>query len=151
MDKKAADEKSLQAYVNSNPDRKKEFGDPWTAIAKAVDVQKQIYKELFYLDNMGGFRGDLSRYARVVVRSAYQRQKPNNQRFRQYVESQLPTLQMQLFSTAPIYKPLEQVELAESLTEMRDVLGADNPDVQKALAGKFGGAGEGSHRRNEAR
>ena len=35
-----------------------------------------------------------------------------------------------------MYKSLDQVELAESLGEMRDVLGADNPDVQKALAGK---------------
>ncbi len=26
--------------------------------------------------------------------------------------------------------------LAESLAEMQDVLGADNPDVKKALAGK---------------
>ena len=54
------------------PKRKQQFGDPWAAIAKAVDVQKQIYKPLFYLDdNLGGFRGDLAAYARVIVRAAY--------------------------------------------------------------------------------
>jgi hypothetical protein len=136
MAKKAADEKSLQEFVHASPQRQQEFDDPWGAIAKAVDVQKQIYKPLFYLDAMGGFRGELARYARFLVRAAYQRQKPNNQRMHDYQDSQLPTLEQRLFSTAPTYKPLEQVELGESLAEMRDELGADNPDVQKALAGK---------------
>ncbi len=133
---KAADEKSLQQFVSSDPKRKQEFGDPWAQISQAVDVQKQTYKQLLYIDLMGGFRGDLARYARLIVRSADQQQKPNNQRFRQYTDSQLPTLETQLFSTAPIYKNLDQVLLAESLGEMRDELGADNPDVVKTLAGK---------------
>ncbi len=48
----------------------------------------------------------------------------------------MPTLEQRLFSTAPIYKSLEQALLGESLAEMQDVLGADNADVKKALAGK---------------
>ena len=136
MATKTADEKSLQQFVNSDQQRKQQFGDPWAAIAKAVDVQKQIYKQVLYLDSMGGFRGDLAIYARRIVRAAYQKQKPNSQRIRGYQDSQLPTMETELFSTAPIYKSLEQVLLTESLTEMRDELGADNPDVQKALAGK---------------
>ncbi len=133
---KAAEEKSLQQFVSSNAERKQQFGDPWAAIAKAVDVQKEIYKPLLYIDAMGGFRGDLPRYARMIVRAADQKQKPNNQRIRQYTDSMLPTLETQLFSTAPVYKPLDVVQLTESLTQMRDALGADNPDVKKALAGK---------------
>ena len=136
MATKATDEKDLQQFVNASPERKQKFGDPWSAIAKAASTQQEIYKPLFYVDNLGGFRGDLARYARQIVRAASQRQKPNNQRIRNYQDAQLPTLQTQLFSTAPVYKALEQVLLAESLSEMRDELGADNPDVQKALAGK---------------
>ena len=63
--------------MSSDPTRKQEFGDPWAAIAKAVDVQKQIYKPLFYVDGLGGFRGDLATYARVIVRGAYEKQKPS--------------------------------------------------------------------------
>ncbi|MGC2110026.1 MAG: S46 family peptidase [Candidatus Korobacteraceae bacterium] len=136
MAKKAADEKSLQEFVTSDPQRKQEYGDPWAAIAKAVDVQKQIYKPLAYLDNLGGFRGDLARYARDIVRAAAEKPLPNNQRIRGYQDAQLPTLEQRLFSTAPIYKNLEQVLLSESLGEMQGVLGADNADVKKALAGK---------------
>ncbi len=136
MAKKAANEKSLQGFVQSDAKLKAEFGDPWAEIAKAVDVQKQIYKPLGYLDNLGGFRGDLARFARDIVRAAGEKQKPSSQRIRGFQDSALPTLQQRLFSTAPIYKPLEQVLLAESLAEMQDVLGAENPDVKKALAGK---------------
>ena len=134
--KKAAGEKALRNFVNSDPKLKAEFGDPWAEIAKAVEVQKQIYKPLSYLDSLGGFRGDLARYARDIVRAAEQKQKPSNQRIRGFQDSALPTLEQQLFSTAPTYKALEQALLAESLAEMQDVLGADNADVKKALAGK---------------
>ncbi|MGB8886658.1 MAG: S46 family peptidase [Candidatus Korobacteraceae bacterium] len=136
MTQKAADEKSLQEFVSADAQRKQEFGDPWVQISKAVDIQKQIYKPLLYLDNLGGFRGDLAHYARDIVRAAAEKQLPSNQRIRGYQDSQLPTLEQRLFSTAPIYKPLEQVELSESLAEMQQVLGASNADVQKALAGK---------------
>ena len=136
MAKKAADETALRGFVNSNPKLKAEFGDPWADIAKAVAVQKQIYKPLSYLDFMGGFRGDLARYARDIVRAAGEKQKPSSQRIRGFQDSALPTLEQRLFSTAPIYKSLERALLAESLTEMQDVLGADNADVKKALAGK---------------
>jgi Peptidase S46 len=136
MGKKAADEKALHNFVNSDPKLKAEFGDPWAEIAKAVEVQKQVYKPLSYLDSLGGFRGDLARYARDIVRAAEQKQKPSNQRIRGFQDSALPTLEQRLFSTAPTYKALEQALLAESLAEMQDVLGADNADVKKALAGK---------------
>ncbi len=136
MDKKTADEKTLREYVNADAKREQQFGNPWVAISDAVDVQKQIYKPLNYLDNMGGFRGMLANYARTIVRAAGQKQKPSNERIRGYQDSALPTLEQRLFSTAPVYKSLEQVELAESLGEMRDVLGADNESVKIALAGK---------------
>lgn len=136
MDKKAAEEKGLQQFVSSDAQRKQQYGDPWANIAKAVNVQKEIYKPLFYLDNLGGFRGDLPRYARDIVRAAYEKTLPDNQRIRQFQDAQLPTLEQRLFSTAPVYPELEQVELAESLAEMQAALGAGNPDVKKALAGK---------------
>ena len=110
MAKKAADEKSLQEFVNSDPQRKQEFGDPWAAIAKAVDVQKQIYKPLFYLDGHG----------RIPRRSGCVRSAHRARRLRE-AEAEQPahaliirtrncrTLQQRLYSTAPVYKNLEQV------------------------------------------
>src|SRR3974390_1259218 len=42
MDKKAAEEKSLQAYLNADAKLKQEYGDPWAEISKAVKVQEKI-------------------------------------------------------------------------------------------------------------
>jgi hypothetical protein len=147
MDKKALDEKNLKAFVNADPKRQQEFGNSWEEISKAVTVQKQIYKPLFYLQGggendaaasmrMGGFRGNLAGYARVLVRVTAEKEKPNGDRLRGYQDSMLPSLEQDLFSTAPIYKSLELAQLAGSLAEMQNVLGADNEAVKAALAGK---------------
>jgi len=136
MGKKSSDEEALKSYVSSDPERQKQYGNPWSEISKAVGVQKQIYEQLLYLDNMGGFRGSLADYARKIVRSAHEKEKPSNERIRGYQDSALPTLEQELFSTAPVYPGLEKVLLTESLTEMQQVLGPDNATVKKALAGK---------------
>jgi hypothetical protein len=136
MAKKAADEKALRDFINSDAKRKQEFGDPWAEIAKAVSVQKQMFLPFVYFDSLAGFRGELARYARTIVRAAAEKQKPSNQRIRGYQDSALPTLEQRLFSTAPVYKALDQVQLAESLAEMQEQLGANNDVVKMALAGK---------------
>jgi hypothetical protein len=55
---------------------------------------------------------------------------------REFRDSALPSLEQQLFSTEPIYKNLDLALLTDSLSEMQDALGKDNPDVQKVLQGK---------------
>jgi hypothetical protein len=67
------------------------------------------------------------------VRAAEEKPKPNGDRLREFRDSALPSLEQQLFSTAPVYKSLETVLLADSLAEMQDALGKDNSDVQKVL------------------
>src|SRR5581483_10968348 len=48
MGKKTTDEKDLKGYVSSDPERQKQYADPWSEISKAVGVQKEIYKQLYY-------------------------------------------------------------------------------------------------------
>ena len=131
MGKKAAEEEQLKKFAAG-----KDFGDPWAQVSKAVDFEKSIYMPLVYLDQRNGFRGDLAEYARILVRGAQQRKLPNGERLREYRESALPSLEQNLFSPAPIYKDHETVDLAESLTEMRKVLGAESPVVKQVLGGK---------------
>ena len=136
MAKKAAEEKALRDFVSSDAKRKQEFGDPWQAIGQAVGVQKQMFLPFIYIDNLAGFRGDLARYARTIVRATAEKQKPSNQRIRGYQDSALPSLEQRLFTTAPVYKSLEQLMLTESLSEMQEALGPGNAVVKTALAGK---------------
>ncbi len=136
MAKKAAEEKALRDFVSSDAKRKQEFGDPWQAIGQAVGVQKQMFLPFIYIDGRAGFRGDLAGYARTIVRATAEKQKPSNQRIRGYQDSALPSLEQRLFTTAPVYKSLEQLMLTESLSEMQEALGPGNAVVKTALAGK---------------
>jgi hypothetical protein len=133
---KAAEEKKLQESVASDAKKEAEFGDPWAQLEKAMEVERQIFLPLTYVERRAGFRGDLARIARDLVRVTAEKKKPNGERLREYRDSALPSLEQRLFSTAPIYKSLEASILAEGMGEMRDELGADDPAVRQALAGK---------------
>jgi hypothetical protein len=135
MDAKAADEAKLRASYKANA---KSAGspDPWDEIAQALKLQHDIFNQLSYLERLRGFGSGLAQTARILVRAAEEKQKPNGERLREFRDSALPSLEQQLFSTAPVYKNLDTVLLADSLADMQDALGKDNPDVQKVLNGK---------------
>jgi hypothetical protein len=135
MDKKAGDEARLRAAFKADP---KNAGtpDPWEEIAQAIEVQQSIYPNLIYLERTRGFSSHLAQIARTLVRAAEEKPKPNQERMREFRDSALPSVEQQLFSSEPIYKNLDTVLLTDSLSEMQDALGRDNPDVKKALQGK---------------
>jgi len=135
MGAKAADEAKLRASFKADS-KNAGAADPWDEIAQAMKTQQSIYPDLTYLERLRGFAGHLSQFARVLVRAAAEKPKPNQERMREFRDSALPSLEQQLFSAEPIYKTLETVLLADSLSEMQDSLGKDNPDVQKVLQGK---------------
>jgi hypothetical protein len=134
MDQKAADEAKLRTSFKANS-KTAGASDPWNEIVQAIKLNQSIYGNLTYLERLRGFPR-LPLLARTLVRAAEEKPKPNPERFREFRDSALPSLEQQLFSTEPIYKNLETVLLADALTEMRQSLGNDNSDVQKVLQGK---------------
>jgi len=133
MARKQAEEDKLRAdYKTKNS----AAPDPWQEIANAMKVQRDMFLPLTYVERLRGFNSDLARIARNLVRVTEEKTKPNEKRLREYRDSNLPSLEQDLFSTAPIYKSLETVTLADSLAQMQDALGRDNPVVQKVLGGK---------------
>ena len=112
--------------MNADAKRKQEYGDPWAEITKAVACRRKCTSRCTTSTSSRGFRGDAGALCSHHRARRREKEKPSNQRIRGYQDSALPTLEQRLFSTAPVYKSLEQVLLAESLTEMQDVLGADN-------------------------
>jgi hypothetical protein len=135
MVKKAAEEKKYVVLVNSDPKRKAEFGSPWADIAKAMQVQKDIYMPLSYLERRNGFRGTLAGFARTLVRVTEEKQKPNGDRLREYRESNLPSLEQSLFAEDPIYKDFEALQLADSMKEMAEEV-PNHPLLTKILNGR---------------
>lgn len=82
------------------------------------------------------FNSTLFKYARRLVRAADERPKPNGERFPEFRDSNRESLELDLFSTEPVYDDVEQAKLAESLTDLTGRFGHDNALVQKVLAGK---------------
>ena len=105
---------------------------PWDEIAKAQTVTRAIYHRYRSLEQTA-LGSKHFEYARMIVRGAAERAKPNAQRLKEFTDGALPRLEQKLFSSAPVYDELETVKLTWSLTKMRELLGPDDPAVKRAL------------------
>ena len=83
-----------------------------------------------------GFYSNLFKYARRLLRAGDERPKPNGERFSEFRDSNRESLELDLFSTAPVHDDLEQVMLTDSLSDLATRFGSNDPLVQKVLAGK---------------
>jgi hypothetical protein len=136
MGKKAEAEKKLRAAVDADPKLKAAYAPAWDEIARAVEVRKQVYLPYTFVERGLAFNASMPQYARALVRVTAEKQKPNPQRLREYTDARLPSLEQQLFSTAPVYRTLDVATLTESLAFMQEKLGASDPTVQRVLNGK---------------
>ncbi len=64
------------------------------------------------------------------------RAKPERDRLREFTAARRPSLELELFSTEPIYKDFETLKLADSLTWLTSQLRNDPQFVRQILAGK---------------
>jgi peptidase S46-like protein len=87
-----------------------------------------------------GFYSNLFKYARRLLRAGDERPKPNGDRFPEFRDSNKESLELDLFSSEPVYDDMEQVMLTDSLTDLATHFGYNDPLVQEVLAGKSPGA-----------
>jgi hypothetical protein len=132
--KREAD-RSLKAKVDADPKLKAIVGDPWSQIAQAENVYGGIYAAYELLERGPATGSNLYGYARALVRSAAERQKPNGERLPGFTDSSLPLLEKQVTDAKPIDPKLEQLELEFWLTKVREYLTADAPET-KLMLGK---------------
>ncbi len=83
-----------------------------------------------------GFDSRLFKIARTLVRAAVERPKSNGERLAEFRDSNRSPLELQLFSPAPIYDDVEELELSDSLTDLASRLGPEEALVKQILAGK---------------
>ena len=133
LERKAEEEKSLRDWVLSDPARKAEFGDPWTAIAAAEQRNHTLVTRYRMLEQGWGFESRLFDYARLLVRGTVERDKRNPRRLPEYRDANLPQVENQLFSDVPVSPDYEELMLGWSLSKLRAALGADDPVVRRVL------------------
>jgi len=136
MARKMKEEQALRKAVAANPEWQKMYGGAWDAIATAHKNYPSYIRERRIFEQAGGFNSVLFNYARVLVRMAEESKKPNNERLPEYTDARRASLELGLFSPAPIHEDFEKLKLADSLGFMVELLGADNPLVKGVLAGK---------------
>ncbi len=134
---KQKQEDALRGWIDADPQRRAQFGDPWARLAPTLDAERRLYPSYVMIE--GGRRsprslqGDLFGYAKLLVRGAAERAKPDAERLSEYHDSRLPAIEAQLGAAAPVHPQLEQTLLAYSLGKLRQSLGADDEAVRTLL------------------
>jgi hypothetical protein len=136
VDRKMKEEDALRKSIAATPERQKMYGDAWDAISSAHKNLPTYIKERRIFDQAGGFNSVLFGFARTLVRLAAENEKPNAQRLPEYTEARRASLELGLYSPAPVYDEFEKLKLADSLGFMVELLGADHPMVKQILGGK---------------
>jgi hypothetical protein len=107
--------------------------DPWREIESATAHERTLYLQYTFLESGAGFNSGLFRDARILLRGADERTKPNTERLREFTDASLPLIQRELYARVPVYAELEQLTLAFSLERLREWLGPDHPVVRRLL------------------
>ncbi|HKQ99476.1 MAG TPA: S46 family peptidase [Pyrinomonadaceae bacterium] len=136
IERKRQAEEALRKAIAADPRRQKEYGDAWDAISTAHKGLASYAKERRFLDLAAGFNSTLFGYARTLVRLAAESGKPDAERLPEYTTAKRASLELALYSTAPIHTDFEKLKLADSLAFMAEAFGANDPLVNRVLAGR---------------
>lgn len=109
------------------------------AVRRIADIQKvyaNFERPYNLLETGTVLPSPLFSHARHIVRLAAELQKPNGERLREYRDSNLESLKLELFSPAPIYPELERTKLVTGISFLAEQLGGEHSLVKKVLDGK---------------
>ena len=134
MDFKTTRERELRERVSSDAKLAQQTGSAWDDVGKSQARYREIYDRYLYLESGTGFNTNLFFYARLLVRGAAERAKPNEQRLREYADSNLPKMSAGLLAATPIYPEFEKLTFSFSLDKMREILGPDDDIVRRVLS-----------------
>ena len=135
MKQKQMAEGQLRAAAAQSP-QAKEILPAWDRIAEAQQIIAQNALQYRLLEGANGFHSTLFDIARTILRAVEEKGRPSGERLREFRDSNLESLEFQLFSPEPLYNDFEQLKLANSLTWLVEQLGYSDPLVQKVLGGK---------------
>ncbi len=126
---------ALQAKVAADPALQAAYGTAWAQIDSADTAQRSLQKQ-YGIFGGRGLQSELFGIALTLVRLAEERGKPNGERLPGFSDANRALLERGLFSPAPISPALERVTLADSLAQMEETLGVNEPLTASALAGQ---------------
>lgn len=133
--KKQKDENKILSEIKANSELK-DLASAWDTIEIAQKSAKKYLVKRSLLEGAQAFNSKLFSIARTLVRLAEETQKPNEERLPEYRDSNRASLELQLFSEAPIYEDLEVAKLTDALTLFTTKFGESHSLVRKVMEGK---------------
>src|SRR5438067_4990401 len=138
-------EQKLRDAISADPKLKSAI-DAYDRIKKAQAELAGIAPRYGYLEQerpltVGyrgprAFYGTLFKYARLLTRAIEERGKPNGERIAPFRDSAKESLELELFSTEPVYDDYEILRLTDSMTDFAEKFGGNDSLVKQVLAGK---------------
>ncbi len=105
--------------------------DPWSYISEALSIWLGIHRPYDMFEAGSAFDSKLFRIARNIVRMAAERQKPNENRLKEYRDVSLESMRESILSKDPIYADLEILRLTDSLGSYLEDLDLEYPTEEK--------------------
>jgi hypothetical protein len=135
----ALNDPEFWSYKAARETRLREAADtqgpsPWAVIDAAMARDRALYLPFSLIESGTGFSTLLFRDARWLVRGTVERDKPNDERLREFTDTAVPVIERSLFARLPVYTEYEQLNLSYSLERMRESLGPDHPLVRRLFA-----------------
>jgi len=125
--RKLAEEQKMRQAIGINQDLAKEYGQAWDEIAQAQKEHSSFFKQYQFFERANAFNTGYFNIARTLVRLAMEKEKPNDQRLREYRESSLASIRRRLLSPATVHDDFEIYKLTDSLKQLKEEL----PDLQE--------------------
>ena len=137
IERKATQERTIRDRISADPTRNQSYGAAWDKIAHSLDAARKIGRRGLFIEGGTAFNSELFHIARTIVRLVEEAPKPNAERLREYGDARRASLELALYSPAPIYPEFEEAKLARSLTFWKRTMGADSdPTLARVLDGR---------------
>ena len=120
-------ERKVRNSVEHDPKLGTEAGKVWDEVAAAYKNWMPFEKPYEVLERPAAQGSTLFQMARQIVRLSEERAKPNDQRLPEYRDSALPSLELSLYSPAPIDESLEIVMVTHYLEELKALGDKESP------------------------
>ena len=133
---KQAQEQALRARVAADPKLQAAFGSAWDQVAQADATQRALTAKYGMLAGGRPPISGLFNVAQALVEAAQAPQRPDRSRLSEDGSANRTLPDRQQLSPGPVYPAFDRLNLTDSLAMMEETLGADDPVVVQALAGK---------------
>ena len=126
INKKKVEETAILDKIQKDPKLKEAYGNTWADIKKTQDqLTPDFYKRYRILERGAG--SSLFHTARTLVRWNDEMATPNEKRLREFRESNLESMKLELFSSAAVYGGVEVAMLRAWLERADKDLAKDDP------------------------